>query len=172
MRRFRAAGRALIVLLSVLAVPGTSAAGDMKAWSGGPTPALALKDLAAREHRLEDYRGKVVVISFWATWCEPCRDEMPSLNRLKAAMGDAIAVLAVDMGEPEARIATFLEKVPVDFPVLLDRDMTVSKAWKVKVLPTTIVVDPQGAARYVTIGGRDWASPDVQERLRRLLSSP
>ncbi len=146
-------------------------AGELKPWTGGPTPPLVLKDLSGKEHRLDDYRGKVVVINFWATWCEPCREEMPSLNRLKAQMADApFAILAVDMGEGEGRIKAFLDKTPVDFPVLLDRDSAVSKAWKVRVLPTTLVLDPDTRTRYMAIGELDWSAPEVEKRLRALQS--
>jgi thiol-disulfide isomerase/thioredoxin len=163
--------RTFIALAAVLmaAMSFAAAAGDLKSWTGGATPPLVLKDLSGKEHRLDDYRGKVVVINFWATWCEPCREEMPSLNRLKVQMADTpFAILAVDMGEGEARIKAFLEKTPVDFPVLLDRDSAVSKAWKVRVLPTTLVLDPESRIRYMVIGELDWSSPEIEKRLRAL----
>src|SRR5690242_9980366 len=110
----------------------------LKPWPGGPTPPLALGDLAGREYRLADYRGKVVVVNFWATWCEPCREEMPSMKALRASLaGRPFEVLAVNLGEPESRVRRFLEQVPLDFPVLLDRDSAVAKAWRARVLPAS-----------------------------------
>jgi thiol-disulfide isomerase/thioredoxin len=159
----------VLAAAAIALTPLAAAAGDLKPWTGGATPPLVLKDLAGKEHRLDDYRGKVVVINFWATWCEPCREEMPSLNRLKTQMADTpFAILAVDMGEGEARIKAFLEKTPVDFPVLLDRDSAVSKLWKVRVLPTTLVLDPDTRIRYMVIGELDWSSAEVEKRLRAL----
>ena len=94
------------------------------------TPPLELADLDGRVHRLADYRGKVVLMNFWATWCEPCRDEMPSLQRLQANALPASrsSVLAVNVGEPEARIAEFLQKLPLDFPFLRDHSSAAMKA--------------------------------------------
>jgi len=157
----------------VLALPPVAAAKGLTPWKGGATPALVLRDLDGREHRLDAYRGKVVVLNFWATWCEPCRDEMPSFNRLKARMGDApFAILAVNMAEGEARIGEFLQQVPVEFPVLLDRDSGVSKAWRARLLPYTVVLDPALRIRYTALGELDWSAPAVEASLRKLLPIP
>ena len=159
-----------LALAVALALPLAAAAKELKPWTGGAPPPLVLKDLAGREHRLDDYRGKVVVLNFWATWCEPCRDEMPSFNRLKARMGDApFVILAVNMAEGEARIGEFLQQVPVDFPVLLDRDSGVSKAWRARLLPYTVVLDPASRIRYTALGELDWSAPEVEASLRQLL---
>ena len=92
--------RGLPGLLLALAVCAASAQ-ELKPWSGGVTPPLALLDLEGRPHRLEDYRGKVVLINFWATWCEPCLEEMPSMNRLRASLaGRSFEVLAINLAEP------------------------------------------------------------------------
>lgn len=143
---------------------------ELKAWNDGATPALTLKDLDGREHRLADYRGKVVVVNFWATWCDPCREEMPAFNRLKAKMGDArFAIVAVNMAEGEGRIGEFLKRVSVDFPILLDRDGAVSKAWRVRVLPYTVVLGPDARIRYTALGELDWDAPEIEMKLRQLL---
>jgi thiol-disulfide isomerase/thioredoxin len=169
----RVLGRSVVALaLGALLCSWTGIAGakELRPWSGGSTPALVLKDLDGREHRLADYKGKVVVVNFWATWCEPCRDEMPSFNRLKARLGDApFAIVAVNMAEGEARIGEFLKKVPVDFPVLLDRDGSVSKAWRARLLPYTVVLDPQQRIRYTALGELDWSAPQIEASLRKLL---
>ena len=112
---------AVLLGLALLAVP--AAAEVLKPWAGGATPALELADLQGTKHTLAAYRGKVVLVNFWATWCEPCREEMPSIERLRASLeGRPFVVLAVNLAEPESRIRKFLEAVPVGFPVLLDRD--------------------------------------------------
>jgi thiol-disulfide isomerase/thioredoxin len=157
----------------LLAAPGCSvfaAGGGLKPWAGGAAPPLALRDLAGKEHKLGDYRGKVVVLNFWATWCEPCREEMPSMQRLQDKLaGRPFAILAVNFGEGAPRIKEFLGKLPVRFAILLDRDISVSGAWKVKVLPTTLVIDARQRVRYSVIGDLEWDSPAVEGAIRRLL---
>ena len=147
-----------------------AAGGELKPWSGGATPSLALRDLQGKEHKLADYRGKVVVLNFWATWCDPCREEMPSMQRLQDKLADkAFAILAIDYGEGAPRINDFLKKVPVRFTVLLDRDTSAATAWKVKVLPTTLVLDPEQRIRYSVVGDLEWDSPAVESAIRKLL---
>src|SRR6185295_7184908 len=111
-------------------------AAELRPWDGGATPPLALDDIAGKRHDLADYKGSVVLVNFWATWCEPCRAEMPSLDRLrKSLQGKRFEVLAVNLAEPLSRIEKFAERVPVSFPLLRDRDSSTSKAWKAKLLP-------------------------------------
>ncbi len=148
--------------------PAPLLAAELKPWAG-PTPALNLKDAAGTLHGLEAFRGKVVVVNFWATWCEPCREEMPSLNRLKKSLeGEPVAMFAVNMGEGEGRVAEFLKKVPVDFPVLLDRDSQVTRAWKVTLIPTTFIIGTDGRIRYGYAGERDWSDETVRARILAL----
>jgi len=164
---------ALAAVLGALAWAGLAAAwagGTMRSWSGGATPPLALRDLDGREHKLADYKGQVVVLNFWATWCDPCREEMPSMQRLQEKLaGKPFAILAVDYGEGVPRISDFLKKVPVHFTVLLDRDTSAAAAWKVKVLPTTLVIDAEQRVRFVAVGDIGWDSPPVEAEIRKLL---
>ena len=158
------------VVLASLAFAAAAGAAELKAWTGGATPALVLQDLQGRTHRLADYRGKVVLVNFWATWCEPCRDEMPSIERLRQSLaGQPFEVLAVNIGEPLGRIERFLERMPLDFPMLLDRDTGVAKAWKARVVPATFLVGPDGRIRYVHYGELDWSSEPVRKRVAELL---
>jgi len=162
----RIAAAALAACLASSAAPGA----ELKPWSGGATPPLVLRDMQGREHRLSDYKGKVVLLNFWATWCEPCREEMPSMQRLQDGLaGLPFAVLAVDFGEGEARIAEFLQKMPVRFTVLLDPQTKVAKAWKVRVLPMSLVIDPAQRIRYTAVGEVDWAAPAIEDMMRKLL---
>jgi len=167
----RRATQALVSLALVAACCAASAAGgELKPWSGGATPSLALRDLQGKEHKLADYRGKVVLLNFWATWCDPCREEMPSMQRLQDKLaGKSFAILAIDYGEGAPRIQDFLKKVPVRFTVLLDRDTSVATAWKVKVLPTTLVLDPQQRIRYSVVGDLEWDSQSVEDTIKKLL---
>lgn len=141
-----------------------------QAWAGGATPPLSLPDLSGRTVSLADFRGKVVLVNFWATWCEPCRDEMPAFERLRASLaGRPFEVIAVNLAEPEARIRAFIEKVPMPFPVLLDRDMAAAKAWGARVLPATYVVGPDGRIRYHHRGELDWSKDPARKLVVDLL---
>jgi len=135
-----------------------------------PAPDFALPDLDGTVHRLSDYRGKVVVLNFWATWCPPCREEMPSMQRAWQQVRDeGILFLAVDVGESEDDVFTFTGDYPVEFPLLLDQDSSVTQRWPIRGLPTTYVIDTRGRIAYRAIGGRAWDAPEILSRLRGLL---
>jgi cytochrome c biogenesis protein CcmG, thiol:disulfide interchange protein DsbE len=162
--------RFLLIVAGLALLAPLAAAEALKPWPGGATPALELEDLEGKKHRLADYRGKVVLVNFWATWCEPCRDEMPSIERLRASLeGRRFAVLAVNLAEPESRIRKFLGAVPVGFPVLLDRDSQTTRAWQAKLLPATYLVGPDGRIRYRHVGELDWSKPEVRELIVGLM---
>ena len=159
----------MVALLLAIALAAPAAAQPLKPWSGA-APALKLADLEGRRHDLAAYRGKVVLINFWATWCEPCRDEMPSIERLRASLeGRPFAVLAVNLAEPEPRIRKFLDTVALRFTVLLDRDGQAARAWQAKLLPATYIVGPDGAIRYRHLGELDWSRADVREAIVKLM---
>jgi peroxiredoxin len=165
--------RAALALLAglILLGPGAGAAQQaLKTWPGGPTPALELKDLEGRVHALESYRGKVVLVNFWATWCAPCLEEMPSIERLRRSLESRpFAVLAVNLAEPDARVQAFLRQVPLGFPVLMDRDAAAAKAWKARMLPATFIVGADGRVRYSHIGELDWSQEPVRRQIAELL---
>ena len=145
-------------------------AADLKPWTGGPTPSLELRDLDNRVHRLADYRGKVVLINFWATWCGPCRDEMPSIQELKRKLaGRPFVVLAVNLDEPESRIRRFLTEHKIDLTVLLDPERRVSRAWDARILPVSFVVGQDGRIRYSLVGEINWGHDLVVSRIAELL---
>ena len=133
-------------------------------------PNFALPDLQGANVSLEQYRGKVVLVNFWATWCEPCKDEMPSIERLRKSLESRpFAVLAVNLAEPDARVQAFLRQVPVGFPVLMDRDAAATKAWKARMLPATFIVGADGRVRYSYIGELDWSREPVRRQIAELL---
>ena len=147
-----------------------SFAADLKPWPGGPPPALALKDLDGRLHQLSDYRGKVVLINFWATWCVPCRDEMPSIQGLREKLeGKPFVVLAVNLDEPESRIRKFLSQMKLDFTILLDPERKAAKAWDARILPASFVAGPDGRIRYSLVGEINWEHEQVVSRIAELL---
>ncbi|KPK04634.1 MAG: hypothetical protein AMJ64_13140 [Betaproteobacteria bacterium SG8_39] len=154
----------------MLLAPLGAAAQALTPWSGGATPPLVLTALDGRQHALTDYRGRVVLVNFWATWCAPCRAEMPSIERLRRSLeGEPFAVLAVNVSEDAAAVRAFADRVPMGFPLLLDRDAQVTRAWRARALPMTFIIDPEGRIRYQAIGERDWADVDIRSRLRALM---
>jgi len=163
--------KTLFCLALCALVPGLNAA-DLKVWTGGPPPPLALRDLDGRPHRLSDYRGRVVLINFWATWCAPCRDEMPSIQLLKQKLaGKPFTVLAVNLDEPESRVRKFLSEMKVDFTVLLDPERKVARAWDARILPASFVIGPDGRIRYSLVGEINWDHEHVVSRVSGLLPS-
>ena len=124
-----------------------------------PAPALRLTDVDGKVHDLAEFKSKLVVVNFWATWCPPCRREMPSLERLRVRLEkQGLVVLAVDVGEDVDTVFSFtgqLEPAPA-FPILLDLDSQAMQRWKVKGLPTTFVIDAQGRVIYRAVGGREF----------------
>ncbi len=163
----------LLLTLALLIFLPLAQAQQLRPWTGGATPPLALQDLEGRAHRIEDYRGKAVLVNFWATWCEPCRAEMPSMNRLRAALaGQPFAVLAVNIAESESRIRRFMEQVPLEFTVLLDRDSGASRDWRARVLPMSFVLGPDGRIRYWALGEIDWTQERVRKAIAALLPPP
>jgi thiol-disulfide isomerase/thioredoxin len=154
----------------VAAAAGASAEADLKRWSGGPTPQLAATDLSGRSVDLKALRGRVVVVNFWATWCDPCKQEMPSLQRLRDRLsGRPLEVLTVNYGEFRDKIAPFVERQGLTLPVLLDTQKDAAKDWKVGGLPMTFVIDAQGRVRYSVYGERDWSDEDTVKLVENLL---
>ncbi|MFA7388712.1 MAG: TlpA disulfide reductase family protein [Thiohalobacteraceae bacterium] len=138
-----------------------------------PAPDFELPDLEDRMHKLSDYRGNVVVLNFWATWCPPCRYEMPSMQRAAEKTRDEdIVFLGVDVGEDQDTVFTFLADYPVDFPLLLDRDASVIEQYPVTGLPTTYIIDPEGRITHRAVGGREWDDDGLLQILRGLLPTP
>lgn len=132
-------------------------------------PAFTLTDSEGKVHKLEDYRGKVIIVNFWATWCPPCRAEMPSMQRAWEQLREEdILMLAINVGQDEEAIFQFTADYPVDFPLLMDQDSAVTGKWPVRGLPSTYVVDTEGRLAYKAIGGREWDDPALLDQVRAL----
>jgi len=169
---------ALAVLLLLLSVAPLWAQSGASAQIFKPlaepraAPELGLMALDGREYGLGDFEGRVILVNFWATWCPPCRKEMPALERLaQHFQGAAFEVVGVNVGEPEDRIQDFLQSLPVlpAFPMLLDRDGSVSQAWQARVVPTTWVVDRNGHIVLGAVGEVDFDSPDLRGQIQALI---
>jgi len=139
-------------------------------WTDATTPPLVLKDLAGAPHSLDDYRGRVTLVNFWATWCEPCRDEMASMQKLRDRLADRpFAVLLVNYGEARARVADFVKRESTALPVLLDPNQEARRAWRVRLLPSSFLIGPDGRVRYSVIGEVDWAHTNAVALVQGLL---
>lgn len=156
---------ALSLLLSVanksFAVAAESQA-KLSPWKDGDKPVFTLDDIERRKVALDTQAGKVVLVHFFATWCEPCREELPALGRLvERTDPKQLSVLAISVAEPDSRVRTFIENFPVNFPILLDRDRTIAKSWDVYALPTTFVLDRELKPRFFVEIDYDWDKFDV-----------
>ena len=163
--------RSVAAVVIAAAATAAGAEADLKPWKGKATPPLARMDLDGKRVDLKGLRGRVVIVNFWATWCDPCRDEMPSLQRLKAKLaGRALEVLAVNYGEFPEKITQFVRKENITLPVLLDTQKDAARDWKVGGLPMTFVVDAKGRVRYWVFGERDWSEGDSLKVVEKLLA--
>ena len=140
-----------------------------------PAPALELPDTRDARRSLEDHRGNVVLVNFWASWCPPCLVEIPSMARLAQQLGNkGLVVLAVNVGESEFKAARALDMLGFTQPSLLDGSGHAAKAWGVTIYPTSFLVDSEGRIRFRALGPLEWDDPEVIEAVEALIaeSSP
>ena len=138
----------------------------------GEAPGFVLPDMEGEQHALQDYRGRVVLLNFWATWCPPCRREMPALERLYQQLGEeGLVVLAVNQWEDPDHVFAYTGELNVfpSFPILFDPDSSVAERYGVKGLPSSFLLDRDGRLRYRAIGGRAFDHPEVERTVRALL---
>ncbi len=161
-----------LVPLLLLLTTSLLQASELAPYSGEVLPDFSLTDLQGEKHSLSSYRGKVVMVNFWATYCGPCIKEMPSMQRLKQKMaGKPFVILAVDMAEGKHDVQAFLtqHQIKIDFPVLLNPDGNVVEEWMITAVPTTFVIDPKGTIRYALFGGIEWDKEDVVATINSLI---
>ncbi len=133
-------------------------------------PSFTLRDLNGKEVKLEDQRGKIVFLNFWATWCPPCRAEMPSMEKLYTQFKDRdFIILAVDLREETKKVRVFQEKFKLNFPILLDSDGRVGLKYEVWSIPTKYLIDREGYVKGGALGARNWASKEAFELIDHLL---
>ncbi|MBF0193074.1 MAG: TlpA family protein disulfide reductase [Magnetococcales bacterium] len=133
-------------------------------------PDLMLTDIDGKHHDITNYRGKVVLVNFWATWCPPCRSEMPSMQRVWDKFKDkGFVILAVDVGEKADDIIPFAMEYDLEFPIVLDNNDKTARAWKVRGMPTSFLVDKQGNIVYQALGGREWDDVKIIEIIQNLI---
>ncbi len=137
-----------------------------------PAPEFRLNNLDETPHALSDYRGKLVLVNFWATWCPPCRREMPSMERLYLKFRDkGFTVLAINQMEDPDHVFAFTGQLTPDpsFPILFDPDSMIAQAFGVMGLPTSYLIDRHGDIRYRATGGREFDHPEIESIIEGLL---
>lgn len=158
--------------LGAAAMPALAQRGyDVTPWPARqPVPPLQALDMQGKRWTLADLRGRAVVLNFWATWCPPCRAEMPSLQQLAEIYGpEQLQVLALNVGEGPRRIAQYLQSSGLELTVLLDPKSEIARAWDARVLPTTILIDDEGRPRQRVRGEVDWSGREAQALIEPLL---
>jgi len=150
----------------VVASTAFAAGGD----ASGPAPAFTLTTLAGQPSGLNAYKGQVVMVNFWATWCGPCQQEMPLLDQMyKKYKPAGFTLIGVNVDKEAPAVKQLLERKPVSFPVLLDPANQVSKAYHVDEMPSSVIIDRKGQIRYIHRGYKPGDENDYQDRIRQLI---
>ncbi|MBI3989364.1 MAG: TlpA family protein disulfide reductase [candidate division NC10 bacterium] len=138
---------------------------------GQLAPEFALQDLDGTLRRLSDYRGKVVLLNFWSTWCTPCREEMPSMQRVYERLRKrGFDILAVSLNvEGKPPVEAFMKELKLSFPALLDPKKEAARLYRIYALPTTFLLEKDGKIAYKLIGVREWDDPDSLQLIEGLL---
>ena len=162
-----------ILLLAPALLQATGLPPGIVAMEGSPAPALALENLDGDAYDLAGSRGHWVFVHFWASWCGPCRKEMPTIQAMMEALQDnRLEIIMVNTAETEDDVFSFLGIVAPDVIPLMDTDGAVTEAWQPRGLPATFLVDPEGRLRYRALGGREWDTPPYLDFLRKLTGQP
>ena len=162
LRAARLAAAGALALAAVAAVPAVV--------PSAAAPDFTLRTMGGPNLRLQEQRGRVVMVNFWATWCGPCRQEMPQLNRLYEKYHAAgFVLLGVNVDDDQRKAAEVAGKLGVTFPVLLDTDKKVSKLYDLSTMPSTVLIDRDGKVRYVHRGYLTGYEENYEQQIRELL---
>ncbi|TGU75223.1 TlpA family protein disulfide reductase [Geomonas terrae] len=162
----------LLVVVLFAGVGCTKKEAALPATEGNPAPEFTLKDLSGKSVQLSSLKGTVVLVNFWATWCPPCREEIPSMVKLNQAMqGKNFQMLAISIDEGgKGAVEDFFKQGGVTLPALLDTDGKVARLYGTTGVPETFVVDTKGMIVKKVVGGMDWSNPQVIQALEQLMS--
>ena len=160
------------VALICLALMQAAGSNELSPYTAQPdTAVFDLPDIKGQQHSLEDFRDRVVLVNFWASWCPPCIQEMPVLERLKKKFNERpFEVLAVNVGEPKYRVWKFVKHISFGLPVLLDTHKDTFESWGASVLPTSFLLDRKGRIRYRVQGDIEWDSEEVVSLIEALIN--
>ena len=157
-------------LLGAALLMGAGVAGAASTPTTGPAPDFTLRTLDGANLRLQEQRGHVVLINFWATWCGPCRQEMPLLNKLyEKYRSSGFVLLGVNVDDDPRNAAGVATKLGVTFPVLLDSNKAVSQLYDLKTMPSTLLIDRDGQIRHLQRGYQDGYADLYEKQIRALL---
>jgi cytochrome c biogenesis protein CcmG, thiol:disulfide interchange protein DsbE len=149
---------------------GASSAGASHALLGAPAPEFELREMAGGgDQSLAAYAGKVVIVDFWATWCQPCKQSFPSYQKLVQQMNGELVVVAISQDDDAKGIAAFVSETGATFPVVWDDGKAVAKSYDPPTMPTAFVVDKSGIIRFVHVGYRAGDEVTLEEEVRSLL---
>ncbi len=142
----------------------------LRAKAPEPAPEFSVPDLTGRPLRLSGFRGQLVLLNFWATWCPPCRQEMPAMERLYQRYRDrGFTIVAVSIDTNTAAVAPFVAQYRLTFPIGLDPTSTVAEAYRARALPTTVLIDRGGHFVALALGAREWDGPAAHALIEALL---
>ena len=141
---------------------------------GDAAPAFGLPRLSDGSMiALEDLRGRVVLVNFWATWCKPCEDEMPAMENLYRELSShGFELLAISVDDSAETVEAFREKLGISFPILLDPDQVAARRYQTTGFPESVLVDSEGIIVERYVGPREWDHPDYVRRVQRLTETP
>ncbi len=177
MNQFRIIIFGIVILLTVLLLNGCdNSTTEQQVSQGGLVgniaPDFTLTNMQGEQVCLSQFRGKVVVLNFWATWCPPCREEMPSMEKLFRDFKDkGLVMLAVNVDENgKQAVNKFLQRTPYTFPIVLDKDSVAQNVYGVFRFPESFIIDRNGVVVEKIIGGRDWLSGQTFKLINFLLN--
>ena len=156
----------LVLLASVMFFISAAQAAEVQ----GKAPDFTLKSSSGKNLKLSEHRGEVVLLNFWASWCGPCRKEMPYLEQIQEKYSDyGFTVMGVNVEEDSSKAKKMLKDIPVSFPILYDTTNSVSKAYKVSAMPTTVIIDRDGNMRYLHKGYKSGDEATYKQWVKKLI---
>jgi thiol-disulfide isomerase/thioredoxin len=168
----------LLLLVVVESATAENKASDIEVPFGirshdiGAAKNFTLTDIDGEKLELARARGSWIFLHFWASWCGPCKEEMPEIQQLSNALKDeAFKIVMVNTAEDEDTVFEFLATINVDLNSLMDIDGLVTEDWKPRGLPTTFLINPKGEIKYQAIGGREWGKPEYIDFIKRLITA-
>ncbi|UUZ79494.1 redoxin domain-containing protein [Paenibacillus sp. P26] len=161
---------AVIVVVGALTLANNLFSSDKKPAVGDNAPDFTLAGLDGKTHKLSDYKGKVVIVNFWGTFCEPCRNEMPALDRRRAKWaGKNVEILGLNLNESKVTVQNFIDQYKVGFTILFDQNEVMRRRYGVTQYPTTFFVKPDGKIGVIQIG--EMQEPFIEKTIASLLNS-
>jgi len=159
----------VLILTSMLLVGSCTAQAPQPPKVGKPAPEFQLPNLEGQSISLNDSRGKPVLLNFWASWCRPCRSEMPYIQEVYEEWSDkGLVVLAIDTGESSSKVEDFMQSYNLSFPALLDTDLDVSLKYRIRVIPTTFFIDKDGIIQQISVGAFS-SKAEIEEGLSKVI---